>query len=252
MKTLSILQSTFTRTAMTLFMVLLFVAGSKAQNDTPLTFEAIEAGTVTLEKVGDFTPNSGVQYRMGETGAWLSYSYGTGISLQAGEKLQFSSTSSDTYAIDGNKYSHFTCTADCYLYGNVCALFNNSNSMPDHACYKLFSSNTYIKNHAEKSLALPAISLGEECYQEMFSGCSSLTTAPELPATSLAYRCYKGMFRSCTSLTIAPDLPATILAPACYQEMFYGCTALKEAPDLFATSLVHSCYKFMFYQCYKL
>ena len=41
------------------------------------------------------------------------------------------------------------------------------------------------------------------CYCNMFSGCSSLTQAPELPATTLANRCYLSMFSNCTSLTQA-------------------------------------------------
>ena len=79
------------KTLLSMLLLLLFVAGAKAQDDIPLTFEAIDAGTVALEKVGNVTPNNGVQYRIGETGDWSSYSYGTGISLQAGEKLQFRS-----------------------------------------------------------------------------------------------------------------------------------------------------------------
>ena len=66
----------------------------------------------------------------------------------------------------------------------------------------------------------------------MFSGCSKLTTAPELPAQSLAKSCYKGMFQNCTSLTTAPTLPAGILAEYCYQEMFSGCSKLSSVTML--------------------
>ena len=34
----------------------------------------------------------------------------------------------------------------------------------------------------------------------MFSGCTGLTTAPELPATTLTSNCYNGMFSGCTKL----------------------------------------------------
>ena len=34
----------------------------------------------------------------------------------------------------------------------------------------------------------------------MFSGCTSLTSAPELPATTLARYCYGNMFSGCTKL----------------------------------------------------
>ena len=61
----------------------------------------------------------------------------------------------------------------------------------------------------------------------MFSGCTSLTQAPELPATTLASSCYSQMFYNCTSLTQAPELPATTLASSCYSYMFKDCTSLK-------------------------
>ena len=35
----------------------------------------------------------------------------------------------------------------------------------------------------------------------MFSNCTSLTTAPALPATTLANWCYMNMFQGCTSLS---------------------------------------------------
>ena len=35
----------------------------------------------------------------------------------------------------------------------------------------------------------------------MFNSCSSLTQAPELPATTLANFCYYNMFSNCTSLS---------------------------------------------------
>ena len=69
--------------------------------------------------------------------------------------------------------------------------------------------------------------LGFACYDSMFRGCTSLTTAPELPATTLAQGgCYYAMFYGCTSLTTAPELPATTLEVACYSNMFNGCTSL--------------------------
>ena len=64
------------------------------------------------------------------------------------------------------------------------------------------------------------------CYTSMFSGCSSLTTAPELPATNLVDYCYAEMFLGCTGLTTAPALPAITLANYCYASMFYGCSNL--------------------------
>ena len=70
-------------------------------------------------------------------------------------------------------------------------------------------------------------SMGANCYNCMFEGCTSLTTTPELPATTLAERCYYQMFCGCTGLTTAPELPATTLTEWCYCNMFRDCTSLK-------------------------
>jgi hypothetical protein len=55
-------------------------------------------------------------------------------------------------------------------------------------------------------------SLHEYCFFNLFSGCTSLETSPELPATTLFSFCYKDMFSGCTSLETAPTLPAETLA----------------------------------------
>ena len=83
----------------------------------------------------------------------------------------------------------------------------------------------------------------------MFSGCTSLTTAPALPATTLASNCYNSMFNGCTSLTTAPALPATTLAVRCYDSMFANCKSMTSIPTLPATNLVESCYYSMFIGC---
>ena len=69
----------------------------------------------------------------------------------------------------------------------------------------------------------------------MFSGCTSLTEAPDLPAESLANYCYYQMFSGCTSLTKAPDLPAEFLVSNCYSGMFNGCSSLNYIKAMFLT-----------------
>ena len=97
--------------------------------------------------------------------------------------------------------------------------------------------------------ALPATTLSKSCYSYMFDGCTALTQAPALPATTLADYCYGNMFYGCTALTQAPALPATTLSNGCYSFMFRGCTALTQAPALPATTLAIYCYSSMFYGC---
>ena len=83
---------------------------------------------------------------------------------------------------------------------------------------------------------LPAETLSNQCYGNMFQGCTSLTTAPALPATTLTEFCYGGMFSGCTSLTTAPVLPAPTLVASCYYGMFNGCSSLN-AVECLATNL---------------
>jgi hypothetical protein len=99
---------------------------------------------------------------------------------------------------------------------------------------------------------LPAETLASHCYHSMFSGCTSLITAPELPATTLATYCYRYMFYGCTSLVTAPELPAATLASYCYDYMFRGCTSLTTAPELPAETLATFCYYYMFEGCSNL
>ena len=68
--------------------------------------------------------------------------------------------------------------------------------------------------------------------------CTGLTNADKLvlPATTLADYCYRQMFYGCTSLTSAPEFPATTLADYCYDSMFYGCTNLTYVKAMFTTT----------------
>ena len=99
---------------------------------------------------------------------------------------------------------------------------------------------------------LPATTLANNCYCDMFDYCESLINAPKLPATTLADYCYASMFIQCTSLTTAPTLPATTLSVGCYYGMFESCESLSNAPELCATTLTEYCYQNMFAGCWNL
>lgn len=128
-------------------------------------------------------------------------------------------------------------------------LISNNNEMAA-SCYEyMFSGCTSLTS----APALPATTLAEGCYKMMFAGCTSLRSAPELPAEELAVVCYSGMFNTCTSLESAPALPATTLASSCYLNMFLSCSNLTTAPaQLPATTLADNCYSNMFARCSKL
>ena len=115
---------------------------------------------------------------------------------------------------------------------------NESATLPSYAFSQLFK---VTQIHDAHELILPDHA-SEYCYWNMFIGCTSLTTAPDLPATALAEGCYWSMFYNCASLTTAPTLPATTLVADCYNCMFRDCTSLTQAPELPATTLETSCY----------
>lgn len=100
-------------------------------------------------------------------------------------------------------------------------------------------------------IALKADLLSYNCYREMFSGCTSLSSAPALPATQLAQGCYRSMFEN-SAITTAPELPATTLAEYCYYYMMAGCKSLEGPVFLPAQTLVANCYGGMFNGASKL
>ena len=151
----------------------------------------------------------------------------------------------------------FTISKKCNLKGNCMSILFGDNAINNfslsgksYAFYRLFENCTNIVN--VDSNFLPATTLAESCYADMFMWCESLTTAPELPATTLEEHCYRSMFEGCTSLITTPELPATTLGFGCYSNMFQNCTSLVNAPELPATTLTYSCYSYMFYGCTSL
>ena len=135
---------------------------------------------------------------------------------------------SNGFSTDEENFNYFQMTGKIGASGNIMSLlydndFEGKLTIPRGCCYQyMFYGCTSLTTAPE----LPATTLVDGCYSGMFNGCTSLTTAPELPATTLADSCYNGMFADCTSLTTAPELPATTLADGCYWSMFNGCTSL--------------------------
>ena len=125
--------------------------------------------------------------------------------------------------------------------------YASANTENARFCY-LFSGCTALSTAPE----LPAITLADHCYFGMFADCSSLTQAPQLPAQTLKDRCYSNMFAGCSSLTTAPELSSMTLDVYCYSRMFLSCTSLKTAPALPATELKEACYYGTFQGCTSL
>ncbi|MBO4508992.1 MAG: hypothetical protein J5747_10205 [Spirochaetaceae bacterium] len=198
----------------------LFVA-----RETPLTLEAIAAGTITLTN-----PWSTLKYKK-NGGDFVSVTASANtIAVAAGDKVAFYADGSEnTYPT----YLKIECSADCYVYGNVMSLLSSINfktdvTIPDtmnYAFEELFSGNTHIKNHAQKALVLPATTLTYFCYENMFNGCTGLTIAPTLPATELVAGCYSNMFNGCSSLNSVTCLATYISTASCTSSWLDGVAA---------------------------
>ena len=181
---------------------------------------------------------------------------GTPISVVSGDTIQFRGNNL-TYSTGTSAYNSFSgTTAEFSVKGNIMSLISSSgfaalNVLTSARTFSYLMCNCTGLTDVSK-LVLPATTLAGYCYANMFSGCTSLTTAPELPATTLASGCHYFMFYRCTALTTAPELPATALTSECYASMFNGCTSLTTAPELPATALTGSCYSAMFNGCTSL
>ena len=235
-----------------------------------LKFTALEDGT--------FKHNTdALEYSLDEGRTWVALPANTDTPIiTTGNSILWRGTMSP-----GNKNQYFVATGRFNASGNPLSLKYNNDFVGavcvNYQFYKLFQNCTTLVNAQDLIIPdnfggkirtcmemfegctslvtapeLPALTLTTNCYSSMFSGCTSLTTAPQLPATSLANDCYSRMFENCVNLTTAPALAVTSLASGCCQYMFSGCTSLTTAPDLPATTLANNCYLLMFNGCTSL
>ena len=206
----------------------------------PLTVEALTAGTVKVNiGNGSGTLSSGMKYSV-NGGAKTTITTTTSIAVNAGDKVQFYGNGTATQVYGDSPEVKILGDGDgftCKAYGNIMSLLDEENfatktDLPNqkYVFYGLFRDNTALTDAS--GLLLPATTLTDDCYQNMFYGCTALTAAPALPAKTLTYYCYYQMFRDCTALTAAPALPATTLAESCYFFMFKGCTNLSSVTCL--------------------
>lgn len=220
-----------------------------------LAFKPVDgAAALSITNNGGATPQLWYSYDQIEWTDWTASGYKK-IEIMDGQKVYLKGLN-DQIGYSSSKYSTFSGTGKYEVSGSITSILdgddiygNLDRVYKDHMFYKLFSNNTcLVKFTAE----LPATTLSNYCYGNMFEGCSSLVTAPALPATNLARSCYEYMFNECSSLVTTPALPATTLASYCYDHMFNGCSSLVNAPELPATTLSDRAYTRMFEGCSSL
>ncbi len=149
---------------------------------------------------------------------WLATSYD--IQAKKGDVVQFYSintslgggavagTRGGTRAIDeGAKYINIRPSMKTEIFGNVMSLVKGKDNLEgadaikaNNAFYGLFAAADKLVNNDDRLLVLPATTLTEGCYQDMFNGCKGIEKAPELPAPKLEKDCYSEMFFGCEKL----------------------------------------------------
>ena len=215
-----------------------------------LIFEILTSGSLRLNNVGSASPSCYVSYQiLGSDTGWsrLGNSY---VNFDAGSVIVL--RGHGPFYIDAGSHlssSYFEISSGLTfrIRGSLSYLMDGNDSLQPNYFRGLFHNCTGLVDASE--LDLPWNELSSACFMDMFSGCTGLTSAPELPATTLAQSCYCNMFQGCTSLTAAPVLPATTLELGCYSRMFSDCTGLTSAPELPATNLEYGCYNSMFNGC---
>jgi hypothetical protein len=224
------------------------------------TIQAAEEGETTIT----FNYNTGVlKYSKNNSGSFTLY---TGpITLNKGDYIQLISTGTNYNNSSGNTPLFTSDGKLCHIYGDLMSLMctniddintKRTDVVSSSAFKQAFLNADYIEIPAGRPLKLSATTLRDNCYQEMFKGCTALTRPPVLPATSIPASAYRNMFNGCTALTEAPDLPAiTRINDSGCLGMFNGCTALRSAPTSVASSSatlgVSACY-WMFINCTSL
>ena len=234
--------------------------------NSPLKFTAINGtvsisiGSMNhLVKTIQYSTNNGNTWNEVSTGG-VNVTQIASISSGTNENTLLIKGDNSTYC-NGKNYTYFTCNgnegAEVELSGNLMSLLDSENFTNmkmvnnSYTFAHLFRGCEHITSI--ENLIFPIDLVMDYSCLQMFQNCTDLVRGPQiLPATTLANGCYSEMFSGCTSLTNAPILPAEELSPNCYDRMFKGCTSLTESPRLGAKRLVKGCYNGMFEDCENL
>ena len=208
---------------------------------TPLTLVALEDGSITITFNGGITLSNDIHYTI-NSGDELTISKNTSgafdIVVKKGDVVVLYSLNNSlggssvaaaravTRAVDsGAKYINIKPSMKTEIFGNVMSLLKGKDGFADadaleakNTFYGLFAGAEKLVNDADRQLVLPATTLKEGCYQDMFNGCKGIEKAPELPAPTLEKNCYQEMFYDCSKLNSVKCLATDITAENCTKD----------------------------------
>lgn len=193
-----------------------------APESKPLTFDILTDGYINWEASISPSDAKAIRYSL-NGGEWTEIISVDGgdcrIPVVAGDTLRFLGDNERYGTADGWPANRFAnSTAEFNARGNIMSLVDSENfdtltTVSPNAFNGLFRNARTLKDAS--GLVLPATTLAQFCYQQMFNNCTSLTSAPALPATTLADRCYNIMFYNCTNLNYIKCLATDITASSC-------------------------------------
>lgn len=165
------------------------------------------------------------------------------VSIPAGQTYYFrhgGETAVNRISSNDNNYWSFTMSGNGTIEagGNIMYLLDATgqktgmSSSPQHVFTKLFMNCEKLT----KAPKLPATSLGQFCYVNMFAG-TGITRIPELPATIIPDGAYSNMFENCKNLEGIPYLPGIVLSRRAYRCIFKGCEKLTSVKIAIITSM---------------
>ena len=190
---------------------------------TPLTFLPLDDGKITVTFYNGITLAGDIHYTINDgqeqpiakntAGAFdIEVKKGDVVQLYSQNSALGGGSSSAARALtravdDGAKYINIRPSMKTEIFGNVMSLLKGKDNLEgadaieaNNAFYGLFSGGENLVNNDERLLVLPATTLTEGCYDNMFSGCKGIEKAPELPAPKLEKDCYSEMFFGCENL----------------------------------------------------
>ena len=208
---------------------------------TPLTLVALADGKITVTFNNGITLAGDIHYTINDGQEQTIAKNTTGaydIEVKKGDVVQLYSLNSAlgggsnsaarvlTRAVDeGAKYINIRPSMKTEIFGNVTSLLKGKDNLEsattieaNNAFYGLFAAADKLVNNDERLLVLPATTLTEGCYQDMFNGCKGIEKAPELPAPKLEKNCYQEMFYDCAKLNHVKCLATDISAENCTKD----------------------------------
>lgn len=160
-------------------------------------------------------------------GDWETYPSEKKITLNKNETLAFCG-----YQTSWNGEGRITGSKQFSIGGNLASLIVGDSYEEAGAGISSYTFLDCLKNCktiiSAKDLIIPMENTYTNCFKSMFDGCSNLVEPPALlPALSVNDASYRNMFKDCSSLKRSPVIRAQSYKSTSFQQMFLNCKSLE-------------------------